>query len=52
MGIVIMGGLLFSLILTLYVIPAMYTFLSRPKNFERMKNIERIAHEAETAEWA
>ena len=52
MGIVIMGGLLFSLILTLYVIPAMYTFLSRPKNFERMKRIERIAHEAETAEWA
>jgi len=49
MGIVIMGGLLFSLVLTLYVIPAIYTFLSRNKNFERMKQIEDIAHEAEMA---
>jgi hydrophobe/amphiphile efflux-1 (HAE1) family protein len=31
MGIVIVGGLLFSLILTLYVIPAMYSYLSRKK---------------------
>jgi len=31
MGMVIIGGLLFSLILTLYVVPAMYTFLSRKK---------------------
>ena len=29
MGIVIIGGLLFSLTLTLYVIPAMYTYLAR-----------------------
>jgi multidrug efflux pump len=29
MGMVIIGGLLFSLVLTLYVIPAIYTFLSR-----------------------
>jgi len=29
LGIVIVGGVLFSLILTLFVIPAMYTFLSR-----------------------
>jgi len=29
MGIVVIGGLLLSLILTLFVIPAMYTFLSR-----------------------
>lgn len=29
MGTVIIGGLLFSLVLTLFVIPAMYTFLSR-----------------------
>jgi len=28
MGIVIIGGLLFSLGLTLYVIPALYTYLS------------------------
>ncbi len=31
LGIVIMGGLLFSLILTLYVVPALYTFLSSKK---------------------
>jgi multidrug efflux pump len=40
-----MGGLLFSLILTLYVIPAMYSLLSRPKNFKRMEEIEAIAAE-------
>lgn len=32
MGIVIVGGLLFSMVLTLYVIPAMYSFLVKPKN--------------------
>lgn len=42
MGIVVMGGLLFSLVLTLYVIPAMYSMLSKEKNFERMKSIEKI----------
>jgi len=31
MGIVIIGGLMFSLILTLYVIPALYSFMSRDK---------------------
>ncbi len=31
MGIVVIGGLLFSLILTLYVIPAVYSYLSREK---------------------
>lgn len=31
LGIVIVGGILFSLILTLFVIPAMYTFLSRDR---------------------
>ena len=29
MGIVVAGGLLFSLVLTLYVIPAVYTFISK-----------------------
>ena len=29
LGIVIIGGILFSLLLTLFVIPAMYTFMSR-----------------------
>nr|MBS0037623.1 efflux RND transporter permease subunit [Saprospiraceae bacterium] len=32
MGIVVVGGLMFSLLLTLYVIPAMYVLLSRKKN--------------------
>lgn len=32
LGIVIIGGILFSLILTLYVIPAMYLFMSRTKS--------------------
>jgi multidrug efflux pump subunit AcrB len=31
LGIVIFGGLLFSLVLTLYVIPAMYSYMSRTK---------------------
>ena len=32
MGIVVVGGLLFALVLTLFVIPAVYTFISREKN--------------------
>ena len=46
MGIVVMGGLLFSLILTLYVIPAMYTYLARKKDFSNKKEIEKLEHEA------
>jgi multidrug efflux pump len=34
MGIVVVGGLLFSLILTLYVIPAMYTYISTGRKEE------------------
>lgn len=32
LGVVIIGGLLFSLVLTLFVIPAMYSFMSRKGN--------------------
>ena len=32
MGIVIIGGLMFSLMLTLYIIPAMYSYLSRTQH--------------------
>lgn len=32
MGVAIIGGLVFALVLTLFVIPAVYTFLSRSKN--------------------
>ena len=35
MGIVVIGGLFFSLVLTLFVIPAMYTFFSKPARVER-----------------
>ncbi len=31
MGVVIVGGIVFSLILTLYVVPAMYTYLSKKR---------------------
>ena len=31
LGIVIVGGIMFSLILTLFIIPAMYSYLSTPK---------------------
>ncbi|MCX6292567.1 MAG: efflux RND transporter permease subunit [Bacteroidetes bacterium] len=34
MGIVVIGGLMFSLILTLFVIPAMYAFLSKTKKIK------------------
>jgi multidrug efflux pump len=36
LGIVIVGGIMFSLILTLYVIPAMYAYLSRKKHRNEM----------------
>ncbi|MCB9165640.1 MAG: efflux RND transporter permease subunit, partial [Flavobacteriales bacterium] len=32
MGIVIIGGLLFSLVLTLYMVPGLYSYLSRERN--------------------
>ena len=34
LGIVIVGGLLFSLVLTLYVVPVIYTYLTRRKDVE------------------
>jgi len=37
LGIVIVGGIMFSLILTLYVIPAVYSFLSQPKHKSEME---------------
>jgi multidrug efflux pump subunit AcrB len=40
MGIVVVGGILFSLTLTLFVIPAMYTFLSRTHKKKANKNYE------------
>ncbi len=37
LGIVIVGGILFSLILTLFVVPAVYSFLSRKKHKSEME---------------
>lgn len=48
LGIVIVGGIVFSLVLTLYVLPAMYTFLSSNKKdvpFEKKLEQEVIASE-------
>jgi multidrug efflux pump len=38
LGIVVVGGVLFSLILTLFVIPAMYSYLSRPRKHIEFDN--------------
>jgi multidrug efflux pump len=38
LGIVIVGGLLFSLVLTLFIIPAMYTYLAHQKEFIQETN--------------
>lgn len=48
LGIVIVGGILFSLVLTLFVIPAMYSFLSRKR---KKSEIDEMLHQqaAETA---
>jgi multidrug efflux pump len=47
LGIVIVGGIMFSLILTLYVIPAMYTFLSFKKKKSELELMEE--NEKQTA---
>jgi len=38
LGIVIMGGILFSLVLTLFVIPAIYSFLSRKRKHDDLED--------------
>ena len=40
LGIVIVGGIIFSLVLTLFVIPAMYSFLSTPKKRNELDIME------------
>ena len=47
LGIVIVGGILFSLILTLFVIPAMYSFLSTKK---KKSDIDKYMHEMAESE--
>ena len=43
MGVAIIGGLSFSLILTLYVIPAIYTFFNRQKVVKHEEQLEEVA---------
>jgi multidrug efflux pump len=43
LGIVIVGGILFSLVLTLFVIPAMYAFLSSKKKKSELDNLQPTA---------
>ncbi|GAB3945272.1 efflux RND transporter permease subunit [Spirosoma harenae] len=49
MGIVIIGGLMFSLVLTLFVIPAMYTFLSRKKKSDHPEKAPSFLEEEMSA---
>jgi multidrug efflux pump len=48
-GIAIIGGLMFSLVLTLYVIPALYTYISskakeQPKPEEKKEPVRELAN--------
>jgi len=45
LGVVIVGGILFSLVLTLYVIPAMYSYLSSTK---KISEIEKLTQTKQT----
>ena len=42
LGIVVVGGIMFSLILTLFVIPAMYSFLSSKKKKSALDELEMV----------
>jgi multidrug efflux pump len=50
LGIVIVGGILFSLILTLFVIPAMYSYLSSKKKRNELEVMEEQQREAAHAQ--
>ena len=47
LGIVIVGGVLFSLVLTLFVIPAMYSFLSRTRKHIDFDRIDKPGEKAQ-----
>jgi multidrug efflux pump len=46
LGIVIVGGIMFSLILTLYMIPSIYWFWSFKKKKSELERMDAEAHRA------
>ena len=50
LGIVIVGGIMFSLILTLFVIPAMYSFLSTKKKKNALEAMDEAGAEETVAQ--
>ena len=50
LGIVIVGGIMFSLILTLFVIPAMYSFLSSKKKKNALEQMDEVTGVKEKVE--
>jgi len=50
LGIVIVGGILFSLVLTLFVIPAMYSFLSTKKQKSEIEKMSAKMRKADDEE--
>lgn len=48
LGIVVVGGIIFSLILTLFVIPAVYTFISGTHRKDTNKEYDEVATAGET----
>lgn len=45
LGVVIVGGILFSLLLTLFILPAMYTYMSGKKKLNEMERLYPIKNE-------
>ncbi|MGZ8540860.1 MAG: efflux RND transporter permease subunit [Chitinophagaceae bacterium] len=45
LGVVIVGGILFSLVLTLFVLPAMYTYMSSTKKISEMEKLYPVREE-------
>jgi multidrug efflux pump subunit AcrB len=50
LGIVIVGGVIFSLILTLFVIPAMYSYISTKKKRNQLDILEEEENKATQAQ--
>ncbi|MEJ7912083.1 MAG: efflux RND transporter permease subunit, partial [Chitinophagaceae bacterium] len=50
LGIVIVGGILFSLVLTLFLIPAMYSYMSTKKTRNQLDVLDEEDKATETAQ--